>query len=186
MRQRVIKFEERAPSRYPKIEPTLKEQAILDKYLPKKYRPKGQKDPLSDWKSAWLITINTNQNNPNLIEPLRIVWQYIVDHIEFFCWGRGFITGKPLETNRVIELGSKFHRLHLHTKLEITTKGFANLDYVKIQNFINMQLRQIPSFKGVYFNAKLIKNYNQAMLIKEYLEKGPYQEESKQHGFKII
>jgi len=186
MSQRLIKFEERAPGKKPKPQLSLYEESILEKYGPKPYKPKGQKDPLSDWKSAWLVTINTNQNNPGLIEPLRIVWQYIIDHIEFFCWGRGFIVGKPLETNRVIELGSKFHRLHLHTKLEITTKGFANLDYVKIQNFINRQLMQIPSFKGVYFNAKLIKNYNQAMLIKEYLEKGPYQEESKYHEFEII
>jgi hypothetical protein len=188
---RLIKFEEPTPGRPKVIDPTeelnrLLAEDYIKKHTRKEYRSKKPKDPLSEWKSAWLVTINTNQNNPGLLKPLELVWNYIVSHIEFFTWGRGFIVGKPLETHRVIELSGKYHRLHLHTKLEITTKGFANLDYVKIQKFINRQLLQIPSFKGIYFNARLIKNYNQASLIQQYLEKGPYEYKSEPGGFEII
>lgn len=165
---------------------TLEEEIVRSYKKRKAYKPKKEKDPLSLWKSAWLVTINTNQNNPGLLQPLKKVWDYITQHITSFVYGRGYID-KVIETNRVIELSGKYHRLHLHTKLEITTRGFASLDYVKIQNFINKQLRQIPSFKGVYFNAKLIENYNQAMLIQEYLEKDPYiYEEVEYPGFEII
>ncbi len=158
---------------------------ILNPPRKPKYK-KGIKDPLSVWKSAWLVTINTNQNNIKLIKPLKIVWDYITQHITQFIYGRGYVD-KVVETNRVIELSSKFHRLHLHTKLEITTQGFASLDYVKIKNFINKQLFQIPSFNGCYFNAKLIENYNQATLIQEYLEKEPYIYEEDENGdFEII
>ncbi len=143
-------------------------------------------DPLSHWKSAWIVTINTNQNNPDLIEPLEIVWDYILEHITAFVYGRGYIINVK-EEHRVFEQGAKYHRIHMHTKVEIETNGIAYLDFVKITQFINRQLRQIPSFKGVYFNAALIKNYNNPMSIEEYLRKAPYlQRPTQKQRFQII
>jgi hypothetical protein len=154
-------------------------------YKPNKPVYKKPKDPLSPWKSAWFITINTNQTSFNP-KPLQIVWQYILENITSFAFGRGFIT-HVYETGRVIEKGTKKGRIHLHTKVQIDTNGIAFLDFVKIQKFINKQLFQIPSFKGIYFNARIITNFNQATVIQEYLEKDPYiYNEDEPTDFKII
>lgn len=158
---------------------------IFGMFRPKRKPKPKERDPLSPWKSAWLVTINTNQDNPRLIEPLHMVWQYILEHITTYVYGRGYVTNVN-ETHRVIEI-SKKRRVHMHTKIEISTNGIAYLDYPKIVEFINKQMRQIPSFKGIYFNATLIENYNQATLIKEYTEKEPYTKKVKSYpGFKIL
>lgn len=173
----------RLPITDTKIRPK-KIKDILGIFRPKKKPKPKEHNPLSPWKSAWLVTINTNQNNPGLIEPLHMVWQYILEHITTYVYGRGYVTNVS-ETHRVIEM-SKSHRIHMHTKIEISTNGIAYLDFPKITEFINKQMRQIPSFKGIYFNATLIKNYNQATLIKEYTEKEPYTTKIKSYpGFSI-
>jgi hypothetical protein len=147
---------------------------------PKKTVKIKERDPLALWKQAWFCTINTNQNDPGLIRPLKIILDYIINHITSFIYGRGFFES-VIETNRVIEQGSRFKRIHLHTKIEITSRGIAFLDFVKINNFINRNLRQIPTFKGVYFNARLIKNYNHISNIEAYNAKDPYIEESEKY-----
>lgn len=174
-------MEEKEPPKMPQREPPKNYF-----YKPSKFTTKKPKDPLSPWKSAWFITINTNQTSFNP-KPLQIVWQYVLEHIILFTFGRGFITN-VYETHRVIEKGTKKGRIHLHTKVQIDTNGIAFLDFVKIQKFINKQLFQIPSFKGIYFNAILIKNFNQAAVIQEYLEKDPYTyyDDNEPTDFKII
>lgn len=157
---------------------------ILDKRMAiKKFNPfkikkkkyisnKKPKDPLEPWKSAWFVTINTNQDDDRLIKPLHVVLDWILSHIMSFVFGRGYITSVT-EAHRVIEKG-RFRRVHLHTKIEIASNGIAFLDVVKITNFINKQLFQFPTFKGVYFNAALIKNYNHSTRIEKYTQKDPY------------
>jgi hypothetical protein len=145
-----------------------------------------EKDPLSAHKQAWFVTINTNSSNTTLIGPLKLVWKHILSNITTFTYGRGYIT-KVIETNQTVEQGKKFKRLHIHTKVEIQSNGIAYLDFVKIQQFINKNMRQIPSFKGIYVNAHLIKNYNQQELIDAYTGKDPYLEASLNYpGFQII
>jgi len=155
--------------------------------MKRRFKPsKKPKDPLSPWVSAWFVTIDPHQTDPGIITPLEITWQYILEHITAFTYGRGYIT-RVVETLRTFEQGDKYHRIHMHTKVEISTNGIAYLDFVKITQFINRQLRQIPSFKGVYFNATLIENYNHSVQLKQYVEKAPFLPRTLTYpGFQII
>lgn len=135
------------------------------------------KDPLGPWKSAWLITLNTNSANSALVGPLLYLWETIISDLKRFTYG---IPGSRIQGVReanTVEQGSKYHRYHIHSKLEISGRGLISLDYALITKFINSNMRQIPDFKGVHFNAKLIPKYNQAELIKAYLEKAPLKKE---------
>lgn len=147
-----------------------------------------EKDPYGHWKSAWLITLNTNSSNPNLIGPLLYLWEYIISDLKRFTYGiKGTSITGVREANSV-EKGDKFHRYHIHSKVEISSRGLVSLDYSRIKKFIDSNMKQIPTFVGIHFNAKLIPKYNQAELIKAYLEKAPLKKERNYNlpqGFKI-
>lgn len=131
---------------------------------------RSKRTELDPWKQAWLITINTNQADVKLIKPLRTVWQHIITNMVRFLKAKP--GGKLLDTreNSAVEVGPKYHKIHMHSKLEVSSLGIANLNYPKIKEFINTQLARV-NVKGVHFNARLVKNYNQTQLIEEYLNK---------------
>jgi hypothetical protein len=136
-----------------------------------------KKDPLAPWNNAWFVTINTNSADRRLIKPLREIWSYILENIRYFMSfreGGGLIVVKE---RSVIEIGKKFKRIHLHSRLVVKSFGLANLDYGYIRSIINNYLQPLMKNANIYFNAKLIKNYNYAELIKEYLDKDPVNEE---------
>jgi hypothetical protein len=145
-----------------------------------------KKDPLGPWTSAWLVTINTNSTNRAYIRPLKIIWNHITTHMSEFM----FANIPEVQITRVrqtstIEEGSKFHRIHLHSQLEVSSRGLAMLNYSKIKSFTDRQLSQIPGFVGVHVKALLVRNYNATVLIQEYLEKAPI-EELEELEFKIF
>ena len=143
-------------------------------------------DPLKKRKQAWLITVNTNSTNEKLSAPLKTVWRHITKNLRQFTYGIQGSKILEVREGHVIERGTKFHRIHLHSKLELTSNGLVNLDYSGIQTFFNKQLKRIPNFGGIYFNAKLVPNYNQLELIREYLEKAPLEEQEEEEKFEII
>ena len=143
-------------------------------------------NPNAKRKQAWLVTINTNSVNEKLIGPLKIVWKYILSNMNRFTYGNVGSQILNVRERSTIERGEKFHRIHLHSKLEITSVGLVSLDYSGIKKFVNRQLKQVSGFGGIMFNAKLIPNYNQIELIQEYLEKAPIDEEEEESGFKIL
>lgn len=132
-------------------------------------------DPLDEWQSAWFITINTQSTDMKIVEPLRDAWKYITQRMAFFT--SSDVEGAEILSVRdrpVIEIGPRYHRVHLHTQLAIDGRGLIMLDYVEIRKFINDLLRQsIPTFKKVYFSAKLVRNYNATRTIERYLAKAP-------------
>lgn len=130
------------------------------------------KDPLGRWKNAWLITVNTNSVDERYKVALKGIWNLVVQNINYFMVYRtgGRLIG--VKEKSAVEVGKKFHRIHLHSFLEVEAYGLANLDYGLVKNYINMQLRGVnEKFAGIHFNAKLVKNYNASVMIKEYLEK---------------
>lgn len=131
------------------------------------------KDPFSPHISGWLITINTNRTDTELLKPIIKIWTHIISNMQLFAYGRGEIVNVK-EDNRTWERGEKYHRIHLHTRIEILANGIASIDYTRINNFFNRQLSQIPNFNGIYFNARLIKNLNSKRQIEEYLKKAPF------------
>lgn len=132
-------------------------------------------DPLDDWESAWLITINTQSRDSKYVKAFKDAWKYIVSNMTSFIWSD--VDGSRLFTVRnrpVIERGPKNKRIHIHDYLAISGRGLINLDYVKIRKYVNKALRKVDEdFKGVYFNAVLIKNYNASRIIARYLAKAP-------------
>lgn len=136
--------------------------------LPKEERGK---DPLAPWDNAFFITINTGTTIPELKEALNTVWNYIMKHANEFLVGRP--GGRLLEVkeHHRVEVGKKYHKVHLHGSAVFRTTGIAFLDYYKVNTFINDNLRQIKGFKRCNFQAKLVKNYNQSRLIAEYIDK---------------
>lgn len=134
-------------------------------------KPRPDKDPYIPWANAFLVTINTNTNLPGLREALGDVWRYLTTHASEFFYG--YAGSRVLEVKQYaqIEEGKKYHKIHLHGTLVVTTTGIAMMDFWKVNEFINTNLRQIPGFKRCNFQARLIKNYNQARLIKDYIDK---------------
>lgn len=138
--------------------------------MPPKIKIKKERDPYEPWKSAWIITVNSNQTNRSIIPAIKIVWTKIIENLHYFTYGIGILKS-AIETNRTFEMGPKYKRIHMHTKLEISGNGLVNLNYKRIQWYFNKQLRKLPYIKGIYVNATLIKNYNHEEKVARYLGK---------------
>ena len=135
-------------------------------------QPKPGKDAMAPWYNAFFVTINTNTNLPGLREALARVWDHLVTHTAEFFYGRP--GSRVLEVKRYaqIEEGKKFHKIHLHGTWIVKSTGIAMMDFWKVNEFINVNLRKmVPGFKRCNFQAKLIKNYNQNRVIEEYINK---------------
>ncbi len=130
-----------------------------------------RKDPLGQWDNAFFITINTNTNLPGLDRGLEAVWKYMMSHAGEFLVGRPGGRLIEVKQHHAIEVGKKYGKIHLHGHAVFTTTGIAFLDYFKVNEFVNRNLRQIVGFKRCNFQAKLIKNYNANRLMAEYIEK---------------
>lgn len=134
-------------------------------------RPTPGKDPYTPWDNAFLVTINTNTNLPGLGNALKNVWRYLVAHSGEFFYGYPGSSVLEVKQHHQIEVGKKYHKIHLHGTWIVKSTGIAMMDFYKVNEFINQNLRQVEGFKRANFQAKLIKNYNQARLIREYIEK---------------
>lgn len=134
--------------------------------------PKPGKDPLAPWDNAFFITIGTNSTNTALIEPLRQVWRYLVSHLTEFIYGRPGSRLISVKAGKAgVEIGAKYHRVHLHSQLIYRTLGISNLDFWKINEFVNLNLRKaVPGFKRVNFHARLQPNYNANRNLEDYIE----------------
>jgi hypothetical protein len=134
--------------------------------------PKKGKDPYAPWDNAWLITINTGTSIPELREALDICWDYFTKHASRFLVGRKGARLLGVEQYHRVEQGKKYHKIHLHGSFVAKCEGIAFLDFYKLTEYFNRNLRiMVPGFKRINFQAKLIKNYNQQRLIKEYIDK---------------
>lgn len=148
--------------------------------------PKGI-DPLAPWDNAFFITINTNTNLPGLKNALNICWKYFTSHGSEFFYGRPNSRFIEMKQHYAIEIGKKYHKIHLHGRIVARTTGIAFLDYFKVNDFFNKNLRQIPGFTRCNFQAKLIKNYNQSRIIQEYIDKDVKDEdEDEEEIFTVI
>ena len=134
-------------------------------------KPRKGKDIMEPWDNAFFITINTNTNLPGLKEALQQVWNFMTKHISEFSYGRPGSRLISVKQHARIEVGKKYHKIHLHGTLVFKTTGFAFLDFYKVNEFVNRNLRQVPKFRKCNFQAKLIKNYNQNALITKYIDK---------------
>jgi|ERR1700742_4069326 len=155
----------------------------LPQPLPKP--PRGV-DPLAIWDNAFFVTINTNTNLPGLRQALNAVWRYITSHGSEFFYGRPGSRFIEMKQYHKIETGKKYHKIHLHGRLVARTTGLAMMDFWKVNEFINKNLRQIPGFKRSNFQAKLIKNYNQERILQEYIDKQHEESESEEGEFSLI
>lgn len=136
----------------------------------------SRKDPLGLWNNAWLITVNTNSSDRRMIKMLRLSWNEVMSGMTqgYFVWaGREGSTVIGVREHTVIEIGKKFKRVHLHCKLVIKGRGLINLDYGAIKEYLNRQLRQINERINVYMHARIIKGFNAAEMVLEYLAKDP-------------
>lgn len=140
-------------------------------YYPALPKPKKGKDPYEPWDNAFFITINTNTYYLELKPALKKVWDYITSHVSEFSYGRPGSKLISVKSHARIEIGKKYHKVHLHGNLVFRTTGIAFLDFYKLNEFINQNLRQIKGFKRSNFQAKLIKNYNQNAIIAKYIDK---------------
>src|SRR5579872_4429532 len=135
-------------------------------------QPTPGKNQYIPWNNAFFVTINTNTNLPNLREALRNVWNYLISHSNEFFYG--YENAKLLEVKAYgqVEEGKKYHKIHLHGTWIVKTTGIAMMDFWKVNEFINTNLRRlVPGFERCNFQAKLIKNYNQNTLLKDYIDK---------------
>lgn len=133
--------------------------------------PRKGKNPMEPWDNAFFITINTNTNLPGLKEGLMQVWDFMSKHMSEFSYGRPGSRLLNVKQHARIEVGKKFHKIHLHGTLVFKTTGLAMLDFYKVNEFVNRNLRQIKGFRKCNFQAKLIKNYNQNAVIQKYIDK---------------
>jgi hypothetical protein len=142
------------------------------------------KDPKAKHRSAWFITISTNSTNLKLASPLKKVWEYITKNIGQFAFSRTNGNILKVKVFSTIEVGDVYHRVHLHAYIEILSEGQAFLKYHDIPIFINSQLRRIPGFVAVKFDARVVMNFNAKEATKEYMNKAPLQYEDE--PFEII
>ena len=134
--------------------------------------PTPGKDPYVPWDNAFFITINTNTNLPGLGEALKEVWTYLTTHAAEFFYGYPGSEVLEVKLYAQIEEGKKFHKIHLHGSWVVKTTGISMMDFWKVTEFINVNLRRmIPGFKRCNFQARLIKNYNANRIIQEYIDK---------------
>lgn len=145
---------------------------------------KRVKDPKAKHRSAWFITISTNSPNKKLASPLKKVWEYITRNIGLFAFSRTGGEILKVKERSEIEVGGQFHRVHLHSYIEITSEGQAFLKYHDIPLFINSQLRRIPGFVGCKFDAQVVMNFNAKEATKYYMSKDPLEYEDE--PFEII
>ncbi len=120
---------------------------------------------------AWMITLNTNSSEIKLSSPLRKTWKYIVEHMISFSYGLPGTKVITVKENSEIEVGHKYHKAHLHGFVEIVSMGLVSLNYSKIKEFVDTQLKRLKGYTGCHFDAQLVKNYDAPRRIKEYIEK---------------
>ena len=121
-------------------------------------KPPHGRDPLEPMTNVFFITINTNTYLPNLPQALKQVWQYMVTHIAEFIYGRpGSVLLEPPKVKYNIEIGHKFHKIHLHGRWILKTTGIVFVDLNKCRKFINDNLKQVPGFKRCNFLSELVK-----------------------------
>lgn len=133
--------------------------------------PKPGKDPYAPWDNAFFITINSNSTDRHMIKGLNEVWHYLVTHGSEFFYGRPGARLLDLKQHHRVEIGPSHHMVHLHGNIVATATGIAFLDYDKVNDLFNTSLPRYGKFNGCNFRAKLIENYNQQRLIREYIEK---------------
>lgn len=134
-------------------------------------QPKPGKDYMAPWDNAFFITINSNSTDQGMIRGLNNVWSYLTSHASEFFYGRPGARILDVKQFHRVEIGPKHHLVHLHGSLVVTTTGIAFLDYGKVNDFFNINLRGYGRFSACNFQAKLIKNYNQQRIIEAYIEK---------------
>lgn len=137
--------------------------------------PVPGKDPLNELYSAWVVTINTNTARAVVIRPFREAWENIVQHMGTFMIGRPGGELLDVRERHAFERGPKFHKIHMHSRLETHTLGLAFIDKAKIQEYVNAYIKKYdPNFKGCYIHYDLVKNYNASRYIEAYLNKTQY------------
>jgi hypothetical protein len=145
-----------------------------------------KRDPFKPWWNAWFLTFNTNQSNPKLVYPLDTLWNYITNHISQFTIPVPGVKILKVKKEHAVEQGEKRHRYHLHAFLAIRSTGLLNLDYEKIKDFMEEQLRQVKGFKSIAFRHTIIRGYNSAENAREYLRKAPITPTKGKSKFAII
>jgi hypothetical protein len=131
--------------------------------------PKPGRNPYEPCNNTWFITINSNTHIPSMRQALEIVWRYVISHTNQFVYGRKGAKLLKVREHHAVEQGKKSHRIHLHGYFQVRTTGIAFLDYDKINEFVNVNLRQIPGFKRCNFQAKLMKDQVQNAI--DYIDK---------------
>lgn len=124
-------------------------------------------------RSQFLITINTNRAEPEggsgLADSLRAVLRGRIFEERNIPTMLNFVQGRPrddsaikgVDAEFVIEVGSKFHRVHAHVLLDIYHSSRIHVDPTYLRDMVTVQLnrqlveRGLPALRGhVYVNVK--------------------------------
>lgn len=145
-----------------------------------------KRDPNAPWLSVWVLTYNTNRTSTRYIKILKMAWKEILRNLSKYTrtYSSPTITLTSVRELHTIERGGKYHKIHLHSNLEIESLGLTMLDYNLIKEDMDDIMHELymddyedredyqPYTQG-YFNGIIVKNANAARKILAYLEKAP-------------
>ena len=143
-------------------------------------------DPNAPWLSVWVLTYNTNRTSKRYIKIIKKAWKEILRNILKYttAYSSDTITVTSVRELHTVERGDKYHKIHIHSNLEIESLGLTMLDYDSIKTDMDDIIHELymddyedkedyqPYTQG-YFNGRIVKNANAARKILAYLAKAP-------------
>ena len=151
-----------------------------------KAKEEKKRDPNAPWLSVWVLTYNTNRTSSRYIKIVDEAWKQVISNIVKYVrpYSSDTITLISVREFHAVERGDKYHKIHIHSNLEIDSFGLSMLDYTDMAEDMDDIIHELyldeygneedytPYTRG-YLNGQIVLNANAARKIMAYLGKAP-------------
>lgn len=148
---------------------------------------KEGRDPHAPIHRAYFVTIDTHMVYNKIIQPLRMVWDYLVSHLgEFLISPVGGVKLREVQQYSAVERSKKRHSIHIHGYITTFSNGFCWFDLNKLKTFINKNLMQVEGFVRSNVLVVAIKGASEQDHLLNYVGKDVREEKEEKEEFEVI